>query len=65
MTELTIRIPKESVQALERQAREQGVLPSELASSMLVEALSGVSEEFKSLVEQELEENAELYKRLS
>jgi lipoate-protein ligase A len=65
MTELTIRIPKESVQTLERQAREQGVQPNELASSMLVKALAEVSEEFKRLVEQELEENAELYKRLS
>ncbi len=65
MTELIIHIPKESVQALEKQAREKGIKPAELASSMLVKALADVSEEFKRLVEEELEENAELYKRLS
>ncbi len=65
MVELTIQIPNESVQALEKQARELGVKPNELASSMLVDALAGVSEGFKHLVEESLEEDAELLKRLS
>ena len=65
MPELTIHIPDESIQALEKQARERGVSPDQLASSMLVQALAEVSEEFKRLVEESLEEDAELLKRLS
>ena len=60
MVEITVQIPDENAQLLENRARQLGISPEELAG-----AIAGVSEEFKRLVGEELEENAELYRRLS
>ena len=65
MVEITVQIPDENAQLLENRARQLGISPEELAGNLLVGAIAGVSEEFKRLVGEELEENAELYRRLS
>ena len=65
MVELTINLTDEDAQRLRERARMMEMEPEELAGSLLTEALSTLPEDFKTLVDEELEENAELYRRLS
>jgi len=65
MVELTIHLTDEDARRLREQAQTMGVEPEDLAGSLLTEVLSRLSDDFKKLVDEELEENAELYRRLS
>ena len=65
MVQLQIQLSDEVARRIKSEAEQKGVAPEQLAGDYLSERFAAVSEEFKQLAEEELEENAELYKRLS
>lgn len=65
MVELTIHLTDEDARRLQEQARMMGMEPEELASSLVANALSGLSEDVKILVNEEPKENTGLHRPLS
>ena len=65
MTTLTIQITDDSFSKLKEEAQSLGLTPEELARIAIEQAATPPDQTFKGLLSRDLEENAELYRRLA
>jgi len=62
---LKIELTDEQAELLDSKARELGVQPDRLARAWLVDLLTQPDEQFERVAKQVVENNRDLYKRLS
>ncbi|MBR8826424.1 MAG: DNA-binding protein [Gomphosphaeria aponina SAG 52.96 = DSM 107014] len=64
MASITVNLPDEQFQKLEKLAKESCISPEDLLRGSIEEWLSDPKKEFTQAVSYVLEKNAELYRRL-
>ena len=62
---ISVDLSKNEVDRLEKTAKRLGVPPEDLARAAMADVLGHPQEDFQRVVEQILEKNKELYRRLS
>ena len=65
MNNITIQLPDDRMQQLQRLAQEAKLLPEELLRARVEEWLSGPSQDFLKAAQYVLKKNEELYRRLA
>ena len=65
MSNITIQLPDERMQQLQKLAQEANVPPEELLRGRVEEWLSGPSQDFLKAAHYVLKKNEELYRRLA
>jgi hypothetical protein len=65
MSNITIQLPDERMQQLQKLAQEANVLPEELLRARVEEWLNSPAQEFLQAAQYVLKKNEELYRRLA
>lgn len=65
MSTITIQLPDERMEQLQKLAQEAKMLPEELLCARVEEWLSGPSQDFLKAAQYVLKKNEELYRRLA
>ena len=65
VTTLTIEIPDEQMELLERRAASLGLTPQELVQASIEELLAQADQDLQAAITHILQKNAELYRRLA
>lgn len=65
MASITINLPDEQLQKIQKLAQESQVSPEDLLQASIEDWLSGSKKEFSEAVSYVLQKNADLYRRLA